>query len=55
MQGNKTLMALQMLILQTSSYPQQVALPEMFYYFQNCTAADLFNFSPRSDNGNDQN
>jgi hypothetical protein len=31
----------------------QAALPEMFDYFQNCTAADYFNFSSRSDDGND--
>ncbi len=35
--------------------PHQAALPEIFDYLQNCTAADYFNFSLRSDNGNDQN
>jgi hypothetical protein len=48
-------MILPMLMHITQIYPHQAALPEMFDYFQNCTAAFNFNFSSRSDNGNDQN
>jgi len=48
-------MILPMLMHKVHKFAYQAAQQEMFNYFQNCSAAYFIIFSPRSDNGNDQN